>query len=195
MVLYDLLTDRYESNDVINDEKYVHDIDNLQNKLKSWVNEVVAPWVPVLTSQSDVWANNNGLTPWISSPKEKYSYDVSYKSDKSPNIVFVMVDDWGYNDFGRRSTYLSWTTPTIDSLSYNGINLENYQSYQTCSPARGSFLTGKYPVRLGLWELHEPRAELPTSETTIAEELKFANYKTYLVGKIRELFVFVTRTR
>lgn len=184
--LYDLANDKYEMNDVSNDINYTSAVEDLQNRLTSWQANAKVPWVPISSNQAKIWEQNNGIVPWISSPSTIYEYDITYKSEKSPHIVFVMVDDWGYNDLGMRSTYLSWTTPTIDSLAQDGVNLENYQTYQTCSPARGSFLTGKYPLRLGLWELHD-QAELPTTETTIAEALKTVNYKTYLVGKLTSI--------
>lgn len=83
---------------------------------------------------------------------------------------------------GYRSTYLNWTTPTIDQLAAEGIKLENYYSHETCTPSRGALLTGRYPLRLGLWEQHI-EAELPLNETTLAQELKSAGYQTYMVGK------------
>lgn len=45
---------------------------------------------------------------YVQDVKQIYSYE------GAPHIVYVLVDDWGYNDFGQRSTYLSWTTPTLD---------------------------------------------------------------------------------
>jgi arylsulfatase A-like enzyme len=77
---------------------------------------------------------------------------------------------------------MSWTTPTIDRLASEGIKLENYFTSYSCVPARGAFLTGRYPIRLGLWEAGEG-AELPLEETTIAQELQSAGYRTYIVGK------------
>ena len=44
-------------------------------------------------------------------------------------------------------------------------------------------MTGRYPVRLGLWDESEDTAELPLSEATLAQELKSAGYRTYMVGK------------
>jgi arylsulfatase I/J len=43
-------------------------------------------------------------------------------------------------------------------------------------------MTGKYAFRLGLSE-ERSGGELPLSEATIAEELKSAGYRTYMVGK------------
>lgn len=83
---------------------------------------------------------------------------------------------------GYRSTYLNWTTPTIDRLASEGVKLENYFSSYLCVPARGALLTGRYPIRLGLWKSSDG-AELPLSEVTLGQEMQSAGYRTYMVGK------------
>ena len=55
-----------------------------------------------------------------------FLYPQIYFPENPPHIIFVLVDDWGYNDIGLRSTYMNWTTPTIDKLAKEGIFLENY---------------------------------------------------------------------
>ena len=88
----------------------------------------------------------------------------------------------GWNDVGYRSTYLNWTTPTIDRLASEGVKFENYFTYSTCIPSRGALLTGRYPIRLGLLDAFGSK-ELPLSEVTIGQELQSAGYQTYMVGK------------
>ena len=88
----------------------------------------------------------------------------------------------GWNDVGYRSTYMNWTTPTIDKLAAEGVKLENYFTSYSCVPTRGAFLTGRYPLRLGLWSSHVS-AELPLSEITLGQEMQSAGYRTYMVGK------------
>jgi arylsulfatase A-like enzyme len=94
----------------------------------------------------------------------------------------VLVDDWGWNDVGFRSTYLDWATPNIDRLKEKGLSLENYYTAYYCIPARASLMTGRYAFRQGMWD-PDTDAELPAAESTIAEELQAEGYKTYMVGK------------
>jgi arylsulfatase I/J len=103
-----------------------------------------------------------------------------YSYSDAPHIVYVLIDDWGYNDFGARSTYLSWTTPTIDSLADEGILLESYYTNELCGPSRASLLTGRYSLRTGVYGASD---ELPAAEFTLAQELKTAGYQNYMVGK------------
>jgi len=62
---------------------------------------------------------------------------------------------------------MNWTTPTIDTLAKEGVVLENHYSYELCTPTRGALMTGRYSLRLGLW--NENLGELPLSETTLAQ--------------------------
>ena len=69
---------------------------------------------------------------------------------KKPNILFILLDDMGWKDLAcTGSTF--YETPNIDRLSREGMSFTNaYASCPVCSPSRASFLTGKYPARLGL---------------------------------------------
>src|SRR5690606_34922563 len=62
-----------------------------------------------------------------------------------------------------------------------------YVSGMVCSPTRAGLLTGRYQQRFG-HEFNVPpefseENGLPTSETTFADRLKQAGYKTVAVGK------------
>ena len=100
--------------------------------------------------------------------------------------MFVLVDDWGYNDLGARSTFMPFVTPTIDALMDEGVSLTNYYAYEMCGPARGAFLTGRYAFRLGMQNATNERgikAEMALEEITIGQEMQSAGYRTYIVGK------------
>jgi N-acetylgalactosamine-6-sulfatase len=69
--------------------------------------------------------------------------------DGKPNIVFIVADDMGYADvssFGAPDL----ETPHIDKLASEGIRFTNvYAMGPECTPSRVSFLTGRYPQRVG----------------------------------------------
>ena len=73
------------------------------------------------------------------------------------------------------------TSPLLPCRLYSqGVILENHYSYELCTPTRGALLTGRYSMRLGQW--NENLGELPLNETTLAQELQSAGYKTYMVN-------------
>ena len=109
---------------------------------------------------------------------------------KQPHLVFFLADDYGFADvshhtemYGHDMNVIS--TPNLDSLSSKGVRLERYYVQSVCSPTRASLLTGRYVFRHGI---HVPLIDsslsaLPLNETTVAERLRGAGYKTHLVGK------------
>ena len=61
-----------------------------------------------------------------------------------PNIVFILMDDAGYGDFGCYGQQ-KIETPNIDSLSARGIRFtQMYTSAPLSSPARCGLLTGRH---------------------------------------------------
>ncbi|HTS62160.1 MAG TPA: sulfatase [Candidatus Acidoferrales bacterium] len=114
-----------------------------------------------------------------------------------PNIIFLLLDDLGWRDFGCFGSPF-YETPHLDKLASEGVRFTNaYAACPVCSPTRASILTGKYPARLHLtdwipgrrqWpsaKLLTPAFEqqLPLRETTIAEALKPLGYRTASIGK------------
>jgi arylsulfatase A len=76
-----------------------------------------------------------------------FAISCSEKKQIRPNIVFILIDDMGWKDFGEAgSTY--YETPNIDQLSRQGIRFtKGYSAAPVCSPSRGAILTGRYPAR------------------------------------------------
>ena len=91
--------------------------------------------------------------------------------------------DLGYNDFSYQSSDLkSVAWPHINALLHESLKIDNYYTMHLCSPSRGAFMTGRFPVRIGLQ--HEVIAGftkhgLPLDEVTIADKLKHAGYATH----------------
>ena len=69
---------------------------------------------------------------------------------KKPNVVFILVDDMGWGDLGCYGNP-SIKTPNLDRLATQGMLLEDfYVNAPVCSPSRASFMTGRYPISVGL---------------------------------------------
>ncbi|PYR23123.1 MAG: hypothetical protein DMF94_02330 [Acidobacteria bacterium] len=89
---------------------------------------------------------------------------VASQPTRPPNIVIILADDLGYGDLG-------------------GFG----------SPSRAALLTGRLPIRSGMFATPSGRAPgvvrdnaaqgLPLDEVTIAEVLKSAGYATGMIGK------------
>lgn len=181
---YDLYTDPLEAHNRYGNSSYTEIQAILEARAEYWQTQVVDPSIPDTSVKHPTWVKCGGICPWLKADESFTPTEVKqvYKNEKAPHIVFALVDDWGWNDFGLRSTFMGWTTPNIDRLANEGVLLTNYYTSSTCVPSRGSFLTGRYPLRLGLWYASEG-SELPLTETTIAEEMKSAGYRTNIVGK------------
>ena len=54
---------------------------------------------------------------------------------KAPNIIFIVVDDLGYDDLGFTNDN-QIRTPNIDKIKSNGQFLEYYYGQCYCTPTR-----------------------------------------------------------
>ena len=106
---------------------------------------------------------------------------------KLPNIVFVLVDDWGFADVGFRNPAIS--SPNFDNLAKTGLVLNRHYVFKYCSPSRASFLTGRWPHHAHQWNLPDTStAGTNLNMTMIPAKLKTTNYATHLVGKWHQGF-------
>ena len=120
----------------------------------------------------------------------------SCNDDIKPNIIFILVDDLGWNDLGYTGSKF-YESPNIDNLSNYSFQFTNaYSASSVCSPTRASIMTGKHPSRVNITDWipgNDPKNKpllgpqdldaLPHEEITIAEELKSSGYNTFYVGK------------
>ena len=108
-----------------------------------------------------------------------------HPSTRPPNIVIIFADDLGYGDLGVYGHPLI-KTPRLDRLASEGLKLTSfYASAPVCSASRYSLLTGRYAIRAGINGalMPESKGGLGADETTIADILKSAGYRTGMVGK------------
>lgn len=107
---------------------------------------------------------------------------------RPPNIVVIVADDMGYADIGPYGAK-DIPTPNLDALAAGGIRFtDGYVTGPYCSPTRAGLLTGRYPQRFGhefniAGRMVHPDEGLPLTETTLADRLKAAGYRTGLIGK------------
>lgn len=107
----------------------------------------------------------------------------------SPNVVFIIADDMGWDVFGDRPEYegAKAHTPTIDSLARVGVTFHNFWTNPICAPTRAAMLTGRYAFRTGVGGVQTPQqATLQPSETIIQKYIRDQTSDTYasaLIGK------------
>ncbi|MCM1029583.1 MAG: arylsulfatase [Alloprevotella sp.] len=66
------------------------------------------------------------------------------KTDKQPNIIYIMCDDMGYGDLGCYGQQLI-STPNIDSLAAQGMRFtQAYAGSPVSAPSRATFMTGQH---------------------------------------------------
>ena len=106
---------------------------------------------------------------------------------KSPNILYILIDDVGFGELGSREmNYVRGIkTPNINSFADEGVSLMNMYTEPSCTPTRTSFTTGRLPIRSGMGEVKVALTGegLPSTEKTIAEVLSDAGYNTSHIGK------------
>jgi len=97
-----------------------------------------------------------------------------------PNIVLLMGDDHGWDETGYNGhPYLK--TPVLDEMARSGLRLDRfYSAGSSCSPTRGSVITGRHPNRYGT---HAPGYSTRPEEISIAQILRRAGYATGHFGK------------
>lgn len=104
-----------------------------------------------------------------------------------PNIILMVADNMGYMDPGcyGGGAVLGAPTPRMDQMAKEGLKLTSFYSETQCSPTRAALMTGRLPIRSGYTLATEPgvMAGLSPNETTIAELLSGAGYRTALFGK------------
>ena len=119
------------------------------------------------------------------SPKPAQAQGQSAPAQGKPNIVFFLVDNTGWGDWGVYGGQVA--TPNIDRLAAEGMRFTNYNVEVQCTPTRSAIMTGRHPVRSGTYNVLPPADGGPAGmnpwEYTIAELLSDGGYKTALYGK------------
>ena len=121
----------------------------------------------------------------------------STPSNNLPNIIFIIADDIGWNDYGfNHHPYIQ--TPNIDKLARDGVLFNNaYATNAICRPSLASIITGLYPsqhlITANARAINKKRGEydigLPpyakhmNALDTLPRELSKLGYRSYQAGK------------
>jgi arylsulfatase A len=106
-----------------------------------------------------------------------FLFGSSLFSDMRPNIILVMVDDFGHEcveSYGGES----YTTPQLNRMANEGVQFNHAHSQNICTPSRVQIMTGKYNVRN-----YTRFANLDHSEYTFGNAFQEAGYATCISGK------------
>ena len=101
-------------------------------------------------------------------------------AQQQPNIILCMGDDHGWDETGYNG-HPHLKTPVLDEMASAGLRLDHfYSAHPSCSPTRGSVLTGRHPNRYGTFT---PNCSIRPEEITIAQILRKAGYACGHFGK------------
>ena len=108
------------------------------------------------------------------------------QAPRKPNIIIIFADDSATAT--RRVRRPNIRTPRLDAMAAEGQKWTSFYVQPVCSPSRAALLTGRLPVRSGMFGdaggtapkvFRDNAAEgLPLAEVTVAELLKAAGYRT-----------------
>jgi arylsulfatase len=126
------------------------------------------------------WAvEDQGLDTRLAALQEKFG--------TPPNIIHVMWDDTPVGDVGipALQKVRGYETPNMNRMAAEGINFMRMYSEPSCTPTRAACLTGRHPVRNGMYNVGFPFefGGLPSSEATMGQVLSEAGYATAFYGK------------
>jgi arylsulfatase A len=109
------------------------------------------------------------------------------RTDKRPNIIFVLADDLGYGDLGCYGQK-TIQTPNLDHMAAEGMRFtQHYAGSTVCAPSRCVLMTGLHTghcyVRGNRRVEPMGQVPLPPGTITVGKILKEAGYSTGLIGK------------
>lgn len=99
-----------------------------------------------------------------------------------PNILLIQADDLGYGDLGAYGQ-ARFQTPGLDRMAAEGTRFTQYYAGSAvCGPSRATLMTG---LHTGHAWIRGNGDDLPlrAQDTTIAELLRAAGYRTAMIGK------------
>jgi arylsulfatase A len=99
------------------------------------------------------------------------------RANERPNVVLVMLDDFGYECVGANGG-TSYRTPHLDRLASGGARATHCHVQPLCTPTRVQLMTGQYNVRN-----YTRFGHLDPAQQTFAQWFRKAGYATCIAGK------------
>ena len=154
----------------------------IPHDLKGYGSDRIIPenfGAEVLTNRRNALSNNSSLADVLNE-------DVMPEPPR-PNIIIILADNMGYMDPGcyGGGAVLGAPTPRMDQMAAQGLRLTSFYSETQCTPTRAAIMTGRLPIRSGmsLASAAGSLAGMSPQETTLAEVLSDAGYRTAMFGK------------
>lgn len=98
------------------------------------------------------------------------------------NIVFLMLDEWGYFESGHMG-HSELVTPNIDRFAAEGMRFTNaYAGAPVCGPTRSVLMTGLHSGHTSM-RVNDGFSPIRADEPTLASVLKANGYSTGGFGK------------
>lgn len=100
---------------------------------------------------------------------------------KRPNILWICTDQQRWDTLGcYGNRYVQ--TPALDRLAQESVIFDNaYCQSPVCTPSRGSFLSGRYPITS---RTRQNGADIPDTEVLVTKILHDHGYTCGLSGKL-----------
>jgi arylsulfatase A-like enzyme len=106
---------------------------------------------------------------------------MALETDPRPNILWICTDSQRFDTLGCYGNRFV-RTPNVDRLADEGVLFENcFAQNPLCSPSRAGFLTGRYPVRVGL---RQNGQNIPADAKLVTRMLADHEYICGLSGKL-----------
>ncbi len=139
----------------------------------------------------------------VATTAEAECREVNEEESRRPNVIFILLDDAGYGDFGCYGQ-TKIDTPNIDALAERGVRFTDmYAGAPVSAPSRCTLLTGLHSghaqirsndemlERGNVWSIDamnknpelEGQAPMAEGTTTLATVMRDAGYKTAMIGK------------
>ena len=136
----------------------------------------------ILEAQNgEQWAKDNNAVD------QKLAEFRKSNNGKSPNIVYILIDDIGFGDLGipELNAVRGYKTPSINTLAQESMRFVRMYTEPSCTPTRVAFTTGRQPHRNGMGDTAVDIAGfgLADKEVTLAEVLSESGYNTVHIGK------------